>query len=103
MLKLAITSRTPDYLIDAAITYPDMRREAKDRRDVACRFSLVPMEHILESHHIDGVDVLWSPQLHVAWTNSKQHPRPNSLLIEDAQTPHAAAIAWRKRTLEDAS
>jgi len=97
MLILTITATTTDDDLQA-IPYLDMRQEATERRDDALAvINEQGNQTVLEYHHIDGVDVLYSPVFAYATVNELSSGIGNSLVIEawQCESPEHAARVWR--------
>lgn len=95
---LTIRASTTTEEIEAAIPYLDMRKEAIERRDdAAAVLAEQGDQEVLELHHIDGVDVLFSPAFAYALVNERSNGIGDSLLIgnDECKSPEYAVSAWR--------
>lgn len=95
---LTIRASTTTDEIDAAIPYVDMRKEAIERRDdAAAVLAEQGDQEVLELHHIDGVDVLFSPVFAYALVNERTTGIGDSLLIgaDECPNPEHAVSVWR--------
>ena len=95
---LTIRASTTTEEIEAAIQYLDMRKEAIERRDdAAAVLAEQGDQEVLELHHIDGVDVLFSPVFAYALVNERTTGIGESLLIgnNDCKSPEHAVSVWR--------
>lgn len=98
MLTLTIRATTTDNEL-ASISYLDMRQEAAERRDDALAVINEQGDQVvLEYHHIDGVDVLYSPAFSYAMVNEQSSGIGDSLVIEtwQCESPEHAARVWRE-------
>jgi hypothetical protein len=95
---LTIRATTTSDEIESAIPYLDMRKEAIERRDdAAAVLAEQGDQDVLELHHIDGVDVLFSPAFAYALVNERTGGIGDSLLIgaHECNGPEHAVSVWR--------
>ncbi|MCF3931831.1 hypothetical protein L1787_00200 [Acuticoccus sp. M5D2P5] len=92
-----ITATTTDEAIDAAIPFIDMREEARLERDTIAALDDTTDAKVYELHLIDGVTVLFHPDLGCAVVNEMSPDAGDSLFIEarELSVPEEAVARWR--------
>jgi hypothetical protein len=99
-LILTIKASTTTQQIEDAIRYLDMRKHAIERRDdAAAVIAEQGDQEVLELHHIDGLDVLYSPTWGYAYVNHPTGGIGDSMVLDNGEADSAehAARVWREQ------